>query len=847
MPLSDAARLSLQVTAPRALTLWRALHPLRGLVRFMNTGAHPDDETSAMLAALSLRDGISLSYACSTRGEGGQNDLGREAGADLGTLRTAEMERACDVLNLSMYWLSEGPDDTITDFGFSKSGVETLGKWDHARTLRRFVEIIRADRPDIICPTFLDIPGQHGHHRAMTQAAHEVMDAAADPAFEAAGAPWQVAKLYLPAWSGAGDAYDDDLPPPPETLRVPGHGVEGPSGWTWAEIGQHSRVFHATQGMGRWVGAAETAGWPLHLARTFVGPDGDAEGAITDNLARSYADLVPGAGAFADLDAALAATVAAYPDPQAVALRALDALRALHAARAACPAAASGQVLHRLDRHEAALARVLMLAAGIRAEGRLSVDFARPGSAVTGQLSLHLPDGAPVQARLDWDLPPGWRVETDGTQANGATSSPNVASEGGTGRGTGVRAQIHIPGDAPPADPYPTHYSPDGAAGPVNMRLTLSAGAGAVPVKTFMTLPTERRLLVLPKVEAEIAPAAVFVNSRAAAPVTLHLSDGAALSLPEGWALRGPVATPDAGRDTGAEGAAPGTPSVAAAPASEPAPDGLRLIPPARPEPGLWALPVTLDGVPAQSVTRIDYSHTGPRLRAAPALLRLRVADVALPLGRAQDALRVGYIGGGNDRADHWLRAMGVDVVTLDDAGLTPAALARCDALVIGIFALRFRRALAGLMPAVHDWVHAGGTLLTLYHRPWDNWDATRTAPAPLEIGKPSLRFRVTDEGALVRHLAPDHPVLTGPNPIGPQDWDGWVKERGLYFAKSWDAAYTPLLEMADHGEAPHHGALVSAEIGAGRHTHCALIVHLQMEALIPGAFRLMANMIAPR
>jgi hypothetical protein len=142
--------------------------------------------------------------------------------------------------------------------------------------------------------------------------------------------------------------------------------------------------------------------------------------------------------------------------------------------------------------------------------------------------------------------------------------------------------------------------------------------------------------------------------------------------------------------------------------------------------------------------------------------------------------------------------------------------------------------------------VRAGGNLVTLYHRPWDNWSPDTTPPARLEIGKPSLRWRVTDEGAEVRHLIPDHPILTGPNAIGPDDWAGWVKERGLYFAKSWDPAYEALLEMADPGEAPHHGALLSARIGQGRHTHCALILHLQMEALVPGAFRLMANLIAP-
>ena len=174
------------------------------------------------------------------------------------------------------------------------------------------------------------------------------------------------------------------------------------------------------------------------------------------------------------------------------------------------------------------------------------------------------------------------------------------------------------------------------------------------------------------------------------------------------------------------------------------------------------------------------------------------------------------------------------------------AALADFDTLVIGIFAMRFRPGLAEAMPRVHRWTETGGTLVTLYHRPWDNWDPEATPPHRLEIGQPSLRWRVTDEAAIVRHLI-DHPLLSTPNRIGPADWEGWVKERGLYFAKSWSDAYTPLVEMADPGEDPHRGILLVADVGAGRHVHTSLILHHQMENLVPGAFRLMANLIAKR
>ncbi|WP_028914154.1 PIG-L family deacetylase [Pseudorhodobacter ferrugineus] len=778
MPLTDAARIRAQTTQPAGLMLWRALQPLRGLVRFMNSGAHPDDEISGMLAALTFRDGLSVSYVCSTRGEGGQNDIGRKAGAALGTLRTAEMHGAADVLGLSMYWLSDAPSDPITDFGFSKSGVETLGRWGHAHTLKRLVEAIRADRPDILCPTFLDIPGQHGHHRAMTQVAHEAMDAAADPDFDAAGDPWQVAKLYLPAWSGAGDAYDDDLPPPPATVHVAGAGHEPPSGWTWPEIGQQSRVFHATQGMGRWTAGVMPNGWPLHLARSFVGSDqGGKKAVITDNLPNCYDDLLPGNAGAVPLDTALQACVAAYPDTSGVLHHAFTALRHVKTTRHQCQERHQPYALHRLDRTAAQLARVVFLACGARLTARLGVDLAEPGQTVPASLTL-IARNPTCHLHAAWHLPQGWHSTDD---------------------------SITLPDDAAPFNPYPMTHHAHAPQGPVAVAVTMTYEG----ITATLHLPPERQLLVLPKHRASVDPAAVFFNSAGPPqPIPLQLTQGASLQTPEGW-----TQTPTA--------------------------DGLTLTPIA-PETELFTLPVTLGDQPAQTVSHSDHPHTGPLITPAPATLRLRVADVALA------PARIAYIGGGNDRVDHWLRAMGADVTALPDTALIPSMLQGYDSLVIGIFALRFRPALGALMPAIRDWVEHGGTLLTLYHRPWDNWDAAHTAPAPLEIGKPSLRFRVTDAGAAVTHLIPDHPLLNAPNRITPDDWAGWVKERGLYFAKSWDAAYRPVLQMADPDEAPHQGALLSGQFGAGQHHHCALILHLQMEALVPGAFRLMANLTAP-
>ena len=256
---------------------------------------------------------------------------------------------------------------------------------------------------------------------------------------------------------------------------------------------------------------------------------------------------------------------------------------------------------------------------------------------------------------------------------------------------------------------------------------------------------------------------------------------------------------------------------------------------------GRYCLDAKVNGNTAVAVRLSQHDHVAPTANARPAQVSVSVIEAVVP------KTRVGYIGGGNDRVGHWLSAMGAVVTDLSAADLTQeAALDDFDTIVIGIFAMRFRPGLAAAMPALHRWTAAGGTLVTLYHRPWDAWSPETTPPKRIEIGQPSLRWRVTNENATVSVLT-DHPILTTPNRIGAEDWAGWVKERGLYFAKSWDQAYTPLLSMSDPNEAPLLGALLVADIGAGRHIHSSLILHHQMANGVPGAFRLMANFISKR
>jgi hypothetical protein len=398
-------------------------------------------------------------------------------------------------------------------------------------------------------------------------------------------------------------------------------------------------------------------------------------------------------------------------------------------------------------------------------------------------VTVELRRGEEEDAETQLSLPNGWHEKNGGVRLNGAELT----------------------------DPYPSIYLPNLPASPC---VVLKLKTHGVISETH--IPFEVPPLVVPSNIVELSPLSEVINL-AAEPREIDVQvgnlaaiDAVSLSTPAGWTSR----STDAGFSI------------------KPTDDC--------PE-GRYSATIMVNNSQAKTVKMITHDHIDPRAFATPAEVQIEVIKVALP------DVKVGYIGGGNDRVDYWLERIGMDVTVLSDDDLkSDSRLSEFDSIVIGIFAMKFRSGLSDHMPRIHAWVEAGGTLLTLYHRPWDNWDKDATAPALLEIGQPSLRWRVTDENSEVIQLV-EHPLLSQPNNISPEDWQGWHKERGLYFAKSWADAYTPLLKMSDEDEAPHQGSLLSAEIGKGRHTHCALILHHQIEKLVPGAFRLMANFLAKR
>ena len=104
---------------------------------------------------------------------------------------------------------------------------------------------------------------------------------------------------------------------------------------------------------------------------------------------------------------------------------------------------------------------------------------------------------------------------------------------------------------------------------------------------------------------------------------------------------------------------------------------------------------------------------------------------------------------------------------------------------------------------------------------------------------------RVTMEEAPVTFPDPNHPLLSAPNKITERDFEGWVQERGLYFASEWDPQYESVFESHDPGEKPQPGGMLYAHYGKGVYIFTAYSWFRQLPAGVPGAYRIFANMIS--
>jgi len=815
MLLGLLALLGPGLPARDAAELAQDLDRLQVLGSVLYLAAHPDDENTELLAWLSRGRKLRTSYLSLTRGGGGQNRIGCERGEVLAALRTEELLAARRVDGAEQYFTR------AEDFGYCKTPERALALWDREQVLADVVWTVRKLRPDVIITRFSPTRGgTHGHHTASAQLALEAFRAAADPArFPEQLAwvqPWQPARLVWNSYRPAPERQAQA----PEAVSLDVGGFDPLLGRSYSELAAESTSQHRSQGFGAVAQRGPKLEWFEPLAGTPARSD------LFEGIDCTWA-RVPGGEA---VRSSLAQAREAYRPERPAAI--LPLLLQAKAPLDRLPA--DPWVLAK----RADLAEVIRSAAGIWVEALAERPEAAPGDPV-GVTATVIARGADGIALAGCSLVPA-RPALGPVLAAGPEppAGPTALAVNVPLRTT---FQARFPAGTPCSQPYwlePGAAPPELAGlaqGPPALAVRFRLLAAGVPFE--LTAPVEYRacdpvlgerrqpLAVVPPVLVNLPePVQVLAGpgGRALALVVLAGRAGVSgkllLRAPAGWRVE-PAELP-----------------FALARAGDEARLATWLTPPASPGTGALELRVATGGenLPARSLVRIDYPHVPPQ--ALFPLAQVRLVRLDLRRGGA----RIGYVAGSGDELPGCLRPLGYQVEPLGDEALAGADLAGYDAIILGIRAWNTRPALARLKVRLDAYVAGGGTEIVLYSV--DQGLVTPVVgPVPFRIS----RTRVTDPGSPMTVLAPEHPLLNRPNRITPADFEGWVQERGSYFAEDLDPRFVPVLATADAGEPPRDGSLVVAPHGKGFFIYTGLSFFRQLPAGVPGAYRLFANLLA--
>lgn len=806
------------VTMPSSHILHELEHlKFNGSVLYI--AAHPDDENTRMIAWLTHSRHASVSYLSLTRGDGGQNLIGKEIGTGLGLLRSCELMAARSIDGGKQYFTR------AVDFGYSKTPAETYSVWNKEDVLYDMVQVIRQMKPDVIITRFSEVENPerptHGHHTASAQLAFEAMDAAADPlrfpeqlkSLET----WQVKKLYWnTSWWFYGDQklMEEQVSKHPEKyIRVDVNPWMPLLGSYCTDIAARSRSQHKSQGFGS-TGVVGTQAEYLELKR------GEHSGGdLFSGIPCTWHEIPGGKLIQTKIDQVVTRFDPYEPSKSLVQLfelrNMLMALNPNHKWKS--PA------IDRLD-------RIITACAGIKAH------------AYSDQ--QHVAQGESVKVAFELSASPKVAIELEKAEFLNLNLKGNFNPALKEGKWE-QEIVLAIPADQPKSQPYWLESEPGAgsykiSAGNVGkamsdypFRAILSMKVDGqnfkheFPVLYHYTDPVkgsiEQPVVVRPDVMLNLSSNVLLFPDNSPRNLEVEVISGKAemegyveLNLPEGWR-------------------------------SEPAFHKCRLerkgeiqhfsfaiFPSSRAEAVKVRAIFKSDNVYSNSMYRIKYDHV-PELEWYPTS---ELEAIRIDLKRIGQ--KIAYIPGAGDQVAEHLSLIGYDVTEILPDQVQADILKTYDAAVVGVRAFNTYENAAVLNEALNTYCKNGGTVIIQYNTS-RGLKTDQIGPYMLKLS----RDRVTEEKASVEFLVPDHSVLNVPNKISASDFEGWVQERGLYFPGEWGDEFSPILSMRDEGEKPLHGSLLVAKYGEGYFVYTGLSFFRELPAGVSGAYRIFANLIA--
>ncbi len=791
------------------------LRKLNVLGSVLYIAAHPDDENNSLLPYLSFDRLYRTAYLSLTRGDGGQNLIGDEQGVDLGLIRTQELIAARKIDGAEQYFTR------AYEFGYSKSADETLQTWNKEKILYDVVWVIRHYQPDIIIKRFpTDSRAGHGHHAASAIIADEAFEAAADPArfpeqLSESVRPWKAKRILWNTYNfGSNNTTGDDQ------MKID-IGVFNPVfGKSYGEIGAEARAMHKSQGEGR----PRRRG---QIIEFFTNTGGEAPvNSLMDGVDTGWSRISGGASIGNVINGIINSFKTENPAASVPALAALY------------------QQIKKLPEsswRNKKLEDVMLL---MEACGGLFME-------VTAQNQLNV-IGDSAKFSITFNNRTGADIEDVTVSLFG-----NSYQAGNTGRNVNkvIPVAIKIPVNEPASQPYWLERGIQGAAYDVASASDIGKaendGYQAVFNITIAGNRYEYRKPVLYKftdpVKGELYQPIqminpVFINS---SPSTLIFSNETRNQRkPVRYTIQSNTFIKDSMKfivrygnreqlvfDSALEyrngskhtvsvmisgdSVSPNTSVLAGAELSSP----------------------SLYEHQFFSLQKISYDHIPDIFYNYYDQTRIIRMDLKTK-GRL-----IGYIPGAGDKVPQALEAMGFEVRVLAENDITDNNLKQFDAIITGIRAYNLHEYLSDKNDVLNRYVKNGGNLIVQYMKSnlvgQKRWVA---GPYPFSIEAGS---RVSEEDAPVVFLLPAHPVLNYPNKITQKDFEGWVQERSTYQLVKPVAEFELPIGMQDKGAGQTNGSLAIARYGKGNFVYASLVFFRQLPAGVPGAFRLMANLVA--
>jgi LmbE family N-acetylglucosaminyl deacetylase len=797
---------------PSASEIQVRLKKLNFLGSVLYVAAHPDDENTRVITYFAKDRLAAAAYLSMTRGDGGQNLIGPEIGDKLGLIRTQELLAARRIDGGEQYF------SRAVDFGYSKSAEETLKIWDRDAVLSDVVRVFRMFQPDVVLTRFpADERAGHGHHTSSAVLAAEAFDLAADqskfPESAASFGVWKPRRLYTNTGRWWNNTINEDTPGI-VSLDV---GVYSPLlGMSASERAAVSRSQHKSQGFG----SRGTRGYQPEFFEFVKGDQATKD--FFEGINTSWS-RVPGGDHIAQI---VEAAIRDFdPDKPSASVPALLKIR---------------KQIEGLDDHlwrTRKLKEVDQLikdCLGLYVEVTASRYWVVPGESVELNMEIVNRSAVPVVLKGVHSV----QVKADSVMETAAQDNRLIA----------WKRKVSIPDEAKYSGPYWLHEEHQQGLFEVSDASLIGRAEGdpvvsisfsfqvagemwsvETPVVYRWTDPVDGELYrpfeVVPKVTvASSTDVLVFSDANPreyTAKITSNstnpVSGKVTLGVPNGWSV------------------VPASVDFKLATAGKPQTVRFMITPPMDESAGHVEIIASVDGkMYTKSLEEVSYDHI-------PAQIIVKEARAHLVrLAIHKEGNLIGYIKGAGDEMPNGIRAMGYEVWEMNNEDITTENLTRLDAVVFGVRALNTNEQLPAFMPLVLQYAKNGGTVIFQYN--------TNNNSLPKDFSPYALnlsRNRVTEEDAMVTLLAKDHPALNTPNKISDRDFEGWVQERGLYFPDTWDAAFTPILQMNDKDEGPQKGSLLVARYGEGYFVYTGLSFFRQLPQGVPGAYRLFANLLS--